>query len=345
MENNLPTFEDVSPAEVILSVEDLNSIELNEDVEQEVVQDDSEFEVELEAEHVEEQSVESDSVSDPVAVAFYESLVEKGVLQSDDTFDGSFSYVEQQLDELPKKLLNKAIDELPAHSQQVLKFIAVAGQNLQKEELDNFMREHLNEQVLPSIDTLDSARSFLEAHLTSELEKSGLKDSVIRLSVQSQLDELEDSDELISEATKVLSSKERKTDSLIAGKDAENKQIQESQNQFYQSVTTVLAESNWSKPQQEKVLQTIPKTNSIIGEVIKNPKAYIQMIDFLSKFDGKEFNLESFRKQGEARATSSLKEKLESSNFSSSGTRVASSSSVPKDESTEQLLKESKLIV
>ena len=311
-ENTLLTFDD---SEVVLNLEDFETAIQPEEVE-EVAEESSE-----EVESTEETNEVDEIVNDPLAQTVYESLVEKGILPKSEEFNGTFEFIDEQMDNLPNVLLKKAIDDLPEHSQQLLKFVAAAGQNLEREELDKFIREFINEQSIPDVTSLDTARAYLETHL----KEQGLRPSAI----QAQLDDLEDSDELISEAEKLLSKKVKTTDQLIRDKELENKEIQESQKQFFKSVQTSLAETSWSKTQQEKVLQTIPKATSIISEVISKPKAYIQLIDFLEKFNGDEFNIEVYRKQGESRATSTIKDKLEKSGFTSASTKVQSTTGSP----------------
>jgi hypothetical protein len=312
MENTqLPTFADVDPSSVILVEDDFESS--TEETQEEI----EETENPIESDEPVEQ------VDDPLARATYEALVERGLLEEDETFSGNFDHIEEKLDALPAKLLREAINELPNHSQSVLNYIATAGDNLTPDELKTFMREYLGEENLPDVSTLDSARSFLE----DEFKAQGLRYNAI----QAQLDDLEDSDELLSEAEKILKSKGKKTDTLIQDKERENQQMVEDQKQFYQSVTTALGETKWAKSQQDKILQIIPKANSIMQESIKQPKAYVQLMDFLSKFNGKEFDLEVYKKQGEARATSNIREKLEKSGFSSASKTSSSDKTPTKD--------------
>lgn len=306
MENTYPVFDDTNPADVVISVDSFDD----------PIEDPIETPEEIQETPEESVEIETPVEADPLAQATYESLVERGLLEQDEAFDGSFNYIDEKLDTLPNKLLKSAIDDLPDYSQKVLKFIATAGNNLTPEELDSYLREYLGEQVVPDVSTVDSARSVLEDHLRSQ----GLRQSAI----QAQLDELEDSDELISEAEKLIKGKETKTDTLIKSKEADNQRIAQEQKEFVSSVNTTLSELGWSKQQQSKVLQTIPKSNDILNQVVKSPKAYIQLIDILSKFDGKEFNLADIEKRGESRVTASIKEKLDKSGFVSGSKTKAS---------------------
>lgn len=304
----LPTFEDVNPTDVILQIE--------EPVEEvtAVIE-----EIPIEEEEIEEQPEAPEA--DPLARATYESLVEKGILEEDDTFNGTFEYLDEKFEQLPTKLLRSAINELPEHSQQVLKFIAAGGSTLDPEELKTYLKEYIGEQELPDVSTVDSARSFLEA----EFKAQGLRPSAI----QAQLDDLEDTDELLSEAEKILKSKERKTDTLIKEKEASNEANVKAQKQFVQEVTQTLSEIGWSKPQQQKIMEVIPKANNILGEIVKSPKAYVQLMDLLSKFNGKDFDLEAIKKQGESRAASTMKDKLNKAGFVSGSSKTTSTNESP----------------
>lgn len=304
--DTLPTFDDVNPHDVILQVDD--------------VEETQEVQETQEEEQEESQEQDSQVEVDPLAQATYEALVEKGIIESDDKFNGSFDYLDEQFEQLPTKLLKSAINELPEHSQTVLKYIAAAGNNLDPDELKEFLKTYIGEQDVPDISTADSARSFLEG----ELKAQGLRPNAI----QAQLDDLEDSDELLSEAEKVLKSKEKKTNTLIQSKEAEVQAAAKSQKEFVQNVTTTLSEIGWSKPQQQKVMQMIPKANNVLNEIVKSPKAYVQLMDLLSKFNGKEFDLSDIEIRGESRAASTLKDKITKSGFvSGSGKTTASNES------------------
>lgn len=298
MDNNFPTFDDVSPSRVVLNIDDLVTIDAPETPE-----------TPTEVETPETVDTPETPETDPLAQAAYEVFVEKGIFEQVEGFDGTFESFESQIEELPNKLLRKAVDELPEHSQQVLKFVVAAGTNLQKDEFEQFIREFITEQNAPEVTSIDEARVFMENHLKSQ----GLRPAAI----QAQLDDLEDTNELLSEAEKLLKSREKKTDTLIQEKEAENKAIADSHKEFFANVQKEISETKWSKPQQDKVLKTIPKANEILQSSVANPKAYIQLVDFLSTFNGKEFSLEAIERRGESKATSLIKEKLEKSGYSS----------------------------
>lgn len=301
--NNLPSFED--DTEVKLYVDD---------IEETSTEDPTNDSDDLDDEEDHNESEPSNDEADSLAKATYEQLVEKGILDKDETFDGTFDFIESKFEELPQKLLRSAIEDLPKHSQAVLKYIAAAGSDLDESLLKDYMRAYLSDDDQPDISTNDSARSFLENHLKSQ----GLRNSAI----QAQLDELEDSNELISEAEKLLESKPKKSDQILKAEEERQAELAKNQKEFITEVKRTLNEdlSDWSKDKKTKIIQHMPKANATLNEIAKNPKAYVQLIDLLTLFNGKEFDLEVFKVQGESRTASTLKDKITKSGFTSNKT-------------------------
>lgn len=328
-ENTLLTLDNVA-TDVVLSFEDFESLsddaaeETSNETSVDAEDTDSTEEDNSGTEDSTDEGSSEDAVPDTadsiLAETVYQSLVERGLLAEDEKFDKTFTYIESKLDDLPDQLLTKGAEKLPEYSRSLYNYMVTAGENLSKEELNTFIREFIGEQDVPDVSTLDTAREFME----TQLKEQGLRPSAI----EAQLDELEASDELITEAEKILSSAQKKTAQLSAEKIAENEQIKESQKLFYESVKHEIAETKWDKKQQDKVLQTIPKTNEIFNKLINKPKAYVQLMDFLAKFDGEEFDLEVYRKQGESRTTSKMQERLNAAKFSSATT--GTSATTPK---------------
>ena len=255
-------------------------------------------------------------VKDPLAQSVYEQFLEKGYIDDSEEFDGTFEFIDNQISALPQKLLNSAIQQLPQESQQLLKFIATAGSDLTKKELKEFYQTYLAESDEIKFETQDEARAFLEADLRSK----GFRDSAIR----AQLDELEEEDTLLAEAEKIQKAKIKKTDQLLSNKIEEKANREKEQRIFISGIQQELEKTKWAAARQTKISQTIPKANEILQQIISKPKAYVQFIDLLTKFNGSEFDLEDFRKQGESRATKGIRDSIQKNGFSSAGTTNSS---------------------
>lgn len=279
-------------------------------VEETTDENETEDEGQEEDEPIEE--TETKEEPDALAKATYNRLVAQGLLDEDPEFAGTFEDIEERLEDVPKRLLNQAIEELPQNSQAMLKFIAAAGTNITPQEIYDFAKTVVNE-TQTSFETLDEAKSFME----TKLKAQGLKDRAI----QAEIEELEDSDELLDKANKLLAEDNKKSQKLIENKEEQNRQIQESQKQFVSAIGEELKTLNYSKRKEEQIRSTMPKSNQILSDVVKSPKAYIQLIDFLSKFKNNEFDLSDYLKQGASKATSDLREALNKTT-ASTGTKT-----------------------
>lgn len=267
-------------------------------------------------EEVQEEVIEE---GDPLAKSVYEQLLEKGYIDDEVPFDGTFNYIDERLSELPQKLLRSAIEQLPDESQKLLKFVSEAGADLTKKELKEFFTAYLAEEDDIKVDSLDQARTLLEEDLKAKGLRSG--------AIQAQLDELEEDGLLLEEAEKIQKAKLKKTDKILADKIQSRKDKEESQRIYVSHIKEELEKTKWSKERQQKITQAIPKANEILNKIINTPKAYVQFIDLLTRFDGQQFDLEDFRKQGESRGTSSIKAAIVKNGFSSAGAASSGSKS------------------
>jgi len=312
MENTLPTFDDVvfGPTEDTAPVEEIQ-------------------EVEETVEEIQEEEQESEQ-SEPLANLVYQTLVEQGYLDEDPDFNGSLDYIDEKLQELPKKYIDDTINSLPEHTRKVLQYVTT--ENVTEDEFKNYLKEFIKEENQIDISSSDSARSFLE----EKLKQQGLRPAAI----QAQLDDLEDSDELLTEAEKILNAEKKKTDQLQEQKIQQNQEQAKQQQEFMSSIQNTLKESNWDKPKQEAILKTMPKANEIIYKASGKPKAYLQIIDFLASFNGEEFDVSKFETKAKSKATEEIKTRLEKSGFSS--TKTKGESGKPTSSSFEEFAKKLK---
>jgi len=261
--------------------------------------------------------------ADPKAIAFFSELKERNYLieREDKPFDGTWETIDSYIEELPQAVLNSVVENLPDISKPVLQFIAEAGDNITKDELKTFFKsyfEDLEEQPV-SVETVDAAREYLESVYKSQ----GIKPNLINV----MLDKLEDDDLILDEAKAEMekqSAKTRKVDELITNKSQENVQIKEQQVKFIQDVSTELKNFGW-KPERVDKVQNVLKGqefNNALKEIVSNPRALVQLADFITYYDkkNKTFDLDVFQKQFETKQTISLKEKLERNQFSSNST-------------------------
>jgi hypothetical protein len=255
--------------------------------------------------------------SDPKAIAFYEELKTRGYVSEENEFKGSWEELDAYFDTLPQQVLNSVIESLPNESKDILKFIATAGQNITKDELKSFFETYFEEQNEKSfnIETNDDARDFLMQHYKS----LGTREKAINII----LDNLEEDDEIIEEAKKIFEekNKESKTEKLIVKKEEENQELKRQYQERVQSINNELQQTGWKKEKIERVsnLLSNQNLNTRLTEAFKNPKAIVQLADFLDMYNEKtkEFDLTSYKNQTLSTVTKTLKERLEKESFSS----------------------------
>jgi hypothetical protein len=253
----------------------------------------------------------SDEESGNYVKAAYDLLTQFGIIEEDEKFDNNEDSLKTKLEELPDRALASAISQLPSESQKLLNFVAVAKQDLTVDELFDFVKSMRDETRPVTLDTADEAREFLEKQLTTQ----GLS----KRAIQAELDELEESETLVQRAKELLNSQAKKTEALLDSKKSNQAQRTASNQQFYSSVQQELEAAGWKKNKQQEILTAAPKANQILTEVMSSPKAYVQLIDFLTKFTGKEFNLADYEKRGESKAVSNIKDIIEKNSINSGG--------------------------
>lgn len=269
--------------------------------------------------------------TDPLAIAFYDQIKERGYVSEDSEFKGTWEELDEYFDSLPQQVLNLTIQSLPDLSKDVVKFIATAGQNITKEEMKNFFQTYFEEisDKETTIETHDDARDFLKSHY----ETLGMKPKAI----VAALDSLEDDDELLDEAKKLFEEKNKtsKTQKLIENKESENKEIIQKNKERVELIQQEINSTGWKKEKIERVTEILSKNfNSRLTEVINNPKAIVQLADFLDLFDpkSKQFDLTAYKNQIASKDTKGLKEKLIEASFSSGTTGTKHVNVNPKQE-------------
>ena len=298
-------------------LDDEPNLPVQDEIEQQdtEVEDQDDLELDDTQEDSQEQDTEQTDGKDPLAQATYEKYVELGILEPDESFDGTFVSLEERMEDVPNKLLNQALLELPEQSRSVLQFISAGGTNITKEEIINFVKSW-EEENRTSFELEDEARNYL----AETLKKQGLRDKAI----QAQLDDLEDEGELLNEANKQLAEENTKTQKLIESKKVQTEQNKQSERQYYSAINEELKALNYSKRKTEDIQKTLNNANKVLSNIYAKPKAVVQLMDLLTKFNGEEFDLSDFEKQGTTKAVSTIQAALNKSGQNSAGTKTSS---------------------
>lgn len=269
------------------------------------------------SEEKQEETSQSEVESDAKAIAFYEELKSRGYVNEENEFKGTWEELDQYFDTLPQQVLNSVVESLPQESKDILKFIATAGQNINKQELKQFFETYFEEQTEKetSIETNEDARQFLNNHYKT----LGMKEKAIT----TILDQMEDDEEILEEAKKIFEqkTKDSKVQAAIEAKENQNKQLTEQYKERARLIQEELQQVGWKKEKVERVAELLSNQNlnTRLIEVFGNPKTLVQLADFLDLYDPKtkQFDLTAYKNQSLSTATKTLKERLEKENFSS----------------------------
>ncbi len=154
---------------------------------------------------------------------------------------------------------------------------------------------------------MDDAREYLE----KVYAKQGMKSRAIT----AQLDDLEESEELLTTAQAELQKEKTETQKLIQSAKEQTKEEKRVIAEFNNSVTQTI--QSFPKQRQSAIIETATKAIDIINEIGKDPKAYVQFMDLLSYYKNGSFDLSVFEKQGTSKAVSGLRDKISASRITS----------------------------
>lgn len=247
---------------------------------------------------------------DLMAKATYEEFLERGYIteSDDDKFDGSFDWINKNLESLPQRVQQDLIQSVPQEGRDLIEFVLEAGQNLTKDKLVSFYKDYLSDEQ-SSVETDDEAREFLE----SVYKTKGMRDKAIA----AQLDDLEDENQLLTEAQKELSLQESKVKKHIE----EAKQMSAQQIKAQQDWNNSVEQHIQSLPakQQKIVAETANKARDIVNEVSGKPDAYVELLKFLSYYKNGKFDLSTLEKEVATKTVSGLQNKLAAAKINTGG--------------------------
>lgn len=271
---------------------ELDDLDEKQDVEQEVE------EVQEEELIQEEEVPQEEDLT--LAKALFDEFTQRGyVTETDDNkFDGSFEWIDKQLEELPDKIQNSILAQIPDEGKSIVDFVLSAGPNLTREKLESFVKDFLNEDVV-TLDTLDDAREFL----TKVYQEKGFKKGAI----EAQLNDLEDEDTLLEEAKKELGLQQTKIQKRIEEEKAQTKEQIKAQKEYEQAVLDNI--KSLPEGRVQPVKQMVNQIQNVISEIVNDPVTYVKFLDVMSLYNPKTktFDLSAFEKQATSKATSALK--------------------------------------
>jgi hypothetical protein len=233
--------------------------------------------------------------ADAAAVAIFEELINKGVLDEQDreNFDGTWEKVEESLTTLPQRVLNGLVQQAPDLTKDVLRF-AFTSPNITRDDLVTFLNTYIEETkpIDVKLSTMDDARDFLY----NIYEERGLKPRAINAALNSLEDEGDLLDEAKQEYEKLAQEKSKtpKSEQLIA--DKENEELQKSQERikFAEKISEELEATGWKASKINEIKNNFSNVNQVLQDIYKNPKSLIKLVDFLSYYNNGDIDYSKF---------------------------------------------------
>ncbi len=260
----------------------------------------------------------------PTIVRHYDAIKERLILDDDFEFDGKNidEAYEQDLKNRNLAVAQSLINKLPEKAKAILETVLKNKEDVTPETFDKIL-DISKKEVSLSFDTEDDAQNKENAKtfLSQVYKEQGIKERVIK----SMLEDLEDEDELIAEASK---EKEEKNRLVAEEKEKEveenNKRIAEQREQartFKTTIDKTLEEVKYSKDKIEQIKKTIFTVNkdndtelvSRIKQIYSNPKALVVLADLLNGYDTKTgvWKFDKFESQIKTEKVKEIKKTLE----------------------------------
>ncbi len=294
--------------------------------EEEVKTDEEEIEEVVKEEELEDDSSdfdEDETPSDAVKI-FYDFVVDNGILEEIENFDGSIDTLRQELANLPVKSFKRAVESLPELSQQVVNFV-FSKDNVSIDDFKSFIENDVqNAYQEIKVDDIESARSFLENQYRSMGIYSDDEDML------EAIDLLEEKGTLLKTAKQLANKANNeakatlnaKLEAAAKEKEEQQKLMQEANAKVADGINQTLTELKWHENRKKAVLENLkPEVLQKKNEAIrKSPKAIVQLADLYSYFDEKTGEFD-FSKLIDAKAsgkqTAETKKRMQEDKFSS----------------------------
>lgn len=271
-----------------------------------------------------EESVESSEEDENAVKYFYDFIVENGIIEELEEFDGSIETLRKEIEQLPYKSFKRAVETLPEISQKVVNYV-FAKEDLDLDGLKSFLEEDvrgLSNEIVISDE--ESARSFLEKQYR-------------QMKIYADDDDMEEAIDLLEErgtliktakqlANKVNEEIKSEFDNKIKQMENEKQErfrLQQEQNEkMIQSINTTLEELPWNNNRKKAVIENLkPEVLHSKNEKIRmSPKAIVQLADLYSYFDEEkgEFNFQKLiDDKAASKVNTETKRRMQEDKFSS----------------------------
>jgi len=270
------------------------------------------------SEEEEEQEEEDSTGEDERIRVLYDILVDTQVVPGKEDFKATPEEFEGLLSELPQRLFENAINQLPEHIQAILEY-GLNKPDASITDLGEFFEKYYKQSDDSEPDTDDQAYEFLKPIV--------MKNKLFNTEAKAEryLDELLENGELLQVAKEMYTEQKAVLEQTKQQELEELKRQQEAlieeQRRYAQNIYETIESLDWDKTRKAAAIknldpQEVVRKNALIQ---KSPKAVAQLADLYSYFDETkgEFDFSSFGIRKVSQKLTKEKEQLQGDKISS----------------------------
>jgi len=248
-------------------------------------------------------------------LAIYNIYKDQGIINERENFDGTFESLHQAIVEDANKrqeeLITSIFQSVPEFAQPLFELAINKGGDLTQADL----KELIEISQTPAFTKDDLSSEEKAAQFLTQVYMRDYEED--EEGAAERIDLLKDRGRLQKEATTEYERQERLKSDLIDNKVQEAKaaklQREQAQQQFQQSFVDNLKSLEWQDQRKEAVQQELFSGNfkERVEHVMQNPAALARLIDFMSYYDGDDFDLSAYQKQAFSPATKKVKDAVQ----------------------------------
>lgn len=246
---------------------------------------------------------------DPNAKAIFDIYRDEGFITSEEfggTYDSLREVLLKETQQLEDNVFKAIVESPPDFARPLVEMVLTKGNTLTKEELLEFasslQEPSYSEDNLPS-------EQFLSNYYKTEL---GWDDD----DINSRLEDLKDKEKLEDEAKRLFKKQNQETTTRQQAKLEEIRQQREQQKaqaqQFITNFTSTITE-NYQKPKAQKLYNefTTGAFKQKLEDMLTKPEFLHQLVNFVSYYDGKKIDMETFKKEAFSPSTTQIQNNVQ----------------------------------
>lgn len=241
--------------------------------------------------------------------------VVSSVLPLDENDEPTPEWIEEQINDAPRKLVDIAIKNMPQDAQTVLGYIANKPDFTMK-DLVEYTKQYVPNEI--DVESAQGARDYLKSNPAFTKLYDGEE-------LEEELDRLEDNDKLVAKAKRLKEADDVKkvegATKLAQETKAQEEQRLAQQKDFAKQIRQEVDSLQWQESTKQEIFENLKKerVQFVNSKLQNNPKAVVQMAHIYSFFDEENDFDELFSKlegRESSKKAQQTKDKLQKSKLS-----------------------------